>query len=374
MPAVSFHDYIPAVMLLGFLNGSVLAFLLRRRRWYGYGGIGGVLSAAACAAYFRYPSGYLTAGAWETALAYAACGWIAASVIAFPLLLVLSCFSLWGRARTFCAALGVLAASAAAGIGAYGVTFGAAGVEVHEVPVDIRGLPPAFEGYRIAQISDMHIGPYYSPSDLDAALLAAARSGADLVAVTGDLIDDNRVMPETGQVLGAWKPAYPDGIIYVWGNHEYAHPREAVRQGLLEAGVSLLENESVCIERGTDRLYAAGVDYPWGGESRREEEVRRMTEEALRGIPAEQTLIFAHHPAYIGEGFRRGVPLTMAGHTHGIQSGIGGRPVFTPYTYTRGLYSDGIHAGYVSRGAGGWFPFRVGCSREIPLFVLHGEG
>ncbi len=145
-----------------------------------------------------------------------------------------------------------------------------------------------------------------------------------------------------------------------------------MRAGIEEAKIPILENNHIRLTRGGAVLYIAGVDYPW--ERDRAAEVRRLTGEALDGIPEGATVILlAHHPDFLGEGFARHVPFTMAGHTHGMQFGLFGRAVITPYVYTRGMYTDGNLTGYVSRGDGGWFPFRFGCSREIPVFVLHGS-
>lgn len=99
-----------------------------------------------------------------------------------------------------------------------------------------------------------------------------------------------------------------------------------------------------------------------------------MADQAFADIPAGAAVLFlAHHSDFIDEGFARGAALTLTGHTHAMQFGIAGRPVVSHFKYTRGMYEDGDSLGYVSRGNGGWFPFRLGCGRELAVFELHGK-
>lgn len=371
-PTVSFYYLILAISLFGFLNGSGVAFLLRLRRWYIYGAVGALLAYGAEEMYSWYRLGYTEAGDLEHFLVYAACGWIVANALLLVPLLVCILGSLWRRGKRPFQILGVICVLGAVSIGMYGVSRGAEKEEIHTVDVYIEGLPPAFEGFRIAQVSDTHIGPYYSVADLDSALEESAERKADFVALTGDLIDDNRFMGDVARIFRARAREFPEGFGYIWGNHEYYHDRSEVREGLVSADIPILENTHMKITKGEDTLYIAGVDYPWDHD--RAAEVRQMTGEALQGIPEGATVILlAHHPDFIGEGFIRHIPFTMAGHTHGMQFGILGRPLFSPFTYTRGMYKDRENTGYVSRGDGGWFPFRFGCSREVPVFVLHGK-
>jgi len=83
------------------------------------------------------------------------------------------------------------------------------------------------------------------------------------------------------------------------------------------------------------------------------------------------TVMIAHHPDFLFDGFANKIPLTLAGHTHGGQVVIGGVPVSPlPYRYMRGLYQENQGYGYVSSGAGHWIPFRFGCPPEISIFTL----
>ena len=106
--------------------------------------------------------------------------------------------------------------------------------------------------------------------------------------------------------------------------------------------------------------------------AQKEIEEEKWADEAFAGIPKGAPVIFlAHHSDFIDQGFKHGAFLTLTGHTHGTQFGLFGKPIITPFKYTRGMYSDGTHYGYVARGDASWFPFRFSCPRELTIFTLH---
>ena len=95
-----------------------------------------------------------------------------------------------------------------------------------------------------------------------------------------------------------------------------------------------------------------------------------MGELAESVLKAKGKVIGVEPQFFIDAGFENRAFLTLTGHTHGTQFGIFGKPMITPFKYTRGMYSDGTHCGYVSRGSGGWFSFRFDTSRELTIFTL----
>lgn len=371
-PSFSFYYLILAISLFGLVNGSALGLLFQRRRWYGYGAAGAVLAFLSEEVYSWYRLGYADTGTLGHAAGYGACIWIVANIVMVLPLFLSGLLGLIPKLRRTFSVFAAAAAIGAVSFAAYGVCIGGAKEEIHVLPVAVADLPPSFEGYRIAQVTDTHIGPYYRYEDLDSDLATAISQNVSLVAITGDLIDDNRFMPDVTRVLRARGRSFPDGMVYVWGNHEYFHDRSEVREGLWVAGVPILENSSRYVNRGGESLYLAGVDYPWSRGEEKPVEEAAMAERAFSGIPkGAVSILLAHHPDFIDEGFSHGAALTMAGHTHGMQLGLFGKALFSPYKYTRGLYEDGGLAGYVSRGNGGWFPFRFGCSREMVIYELH---
>lgn len=371
-PSFSFYYLILAISVFGLINGSALGLLFHRHRWCWYGAAGAVLAFLSEEVYSWYRLGYADTGALGHAAGYGACVWIVANIVmVLPLLAVGLLSFITGHRRIF-SMLGAAAAAGALSFALYGVFIGGTKEEIHVVPVAVADLPASFEGYRIAQITDAHIGPYYRYEDLDSDLAAAISLHVSLVAVTGDLIDDNRFMPDVTRVLRARGRSFLDGMVYVWGNHEYFHDRSEVREGLWVAGVPILENSSRRVDHGGESLYLAGVDYPWSRGEEKPVEEAAMAEQAFSGVPKGAVSVFlTHHPDFIDKGFQHGAALTMAGHTHGMQIGLFGKPLFSPYKYTRGFYENSGLAGYVSRGNGFWFPFRFGCSREMVIYELH---
>ena len=357
--------------VLGLVDGA-LAGLLFRRRFYIYALLAAVLGALSGGYFLWYAQGYDGLGLWALVVAYGMTGFMVAEIIACFLLLPLTLLSLSRRLRPMMQGMGMLGLLLSLAIGIYGSVSGNEREVTEHYDIYVKDLPEAFEGYRFAQMTDTHIGPYFRYTDLPREMARAKAEGAEAVFFTGDLIDDVRHMKETADILDEWQAVFPDGILYAWGNHEYYRGKDLIRSELLRTRVELLENESTVIRRGGAALYVAGVDYPWSRGAMRSLEMQNMMDFAYRDIPeGAPSILLAHHSDFIDLGFARGAFLTLTGHTHGTQFGLFGRPIMTPFRYTRGMYSDGMHQGYVSRGDASWFPFRFSCERELAIFTLH---
>ena len=191
---------------------------------------------------------------------------------------------------------------------------------------------------------------------------------ANLLAVTGDLFDDEQLNGEAVRLLDSFVPAFPDGIYFVFGNHEHFRGVEVIRRQLAGTRIVLLENEARQVPG--QNLWLAGVDYPMRREHFAEDR-REMARQAFDQVPQGVTTVFlAHHPECIDDGAERGAALTLTGHTHGGQFGIFGKAVFPFFRYNRGLVKIGDSYGYVHSGNGSWFPCRIGCPPEIVTFTL----
>ena len=238
--------------------------------------------------------------------------------------------------------------------------------------IPVTDLPDEANGMVIAQISDMHLGAYFSVEDLEQLLAETARSNADLLAVTGDLFDDERLNEAAAKVLAAHAGDYPDGIWYCIGNHEYYHSgRPLVERMQREGQVHVALNGAEPVT-GRGNLYIAGVDYPFArGEAFYPQKAAYFAA-AMQDVPADAvTIMLAHHPEFIDDAAAHGrVPLTLTGHTHGSQFGIFGQPLFPAFKYTRGMVRIGENYGYVHTGNGSWFPLRIGCPPETAYFRL----
>lgn len=238
----------------------------------------------------------------------------------------------------------------------------------HDVALD--QLPEAFEGLRIAQISDLHCGPFADGARVTEWVDAVNRLEPDLIAVTGDLIaSGSQFVPVVAAALGRLRA--PCGVFASMGNHDYFTDGEALATALEQAGLTVLRNRGVSVWRGEARLYVAGVDDTW---TRRHDVPRALADRPAGGsVPA---LLLAHDPALFPEAAEHGVDLTLSGHTHGGQLAI---PFLARRLnlarvmtrFTNGFYRDGRSTLYVNRGLGTTGPpVRIGVRPEITILTL----
>ncbi|MBB2991172.1 hypothetical protein FHR72_002656 [Mycolicibacterium iranicum] len=267
-------------------------------------------------------------------------------------------------ARTGAVAVGV----AAAGVTTVGAATALGPPDLLRVPVRLPRLDPAFDGFRIAVVSDIHLGPLLGRRHTERIVRMINEAEPDLVAVVGDLVDG------TVQELGA--AAEPlqdlvarDGAFFVTGNHEYFvdDTAEWIRE-LERFGLDVLRNENTRIRRGGAAFDLAGVN-DVAGETRSDPP---DFDRALAGVsPDGPTILLAHQPIQVDEAATRGVDLQLSGHTHGGQ--------MWPFHYLVSMAQPSL-AGlsqvrdtqlYVSRGAGFWGPpVRVGAPPDISVLSL----
>jgi predicted MPP superfamily phosphohydrolase len=238
---------------------------------------------------------------------------------------------------------------------------------VKRVRVPIEGLPAAFEGFRIAQLSDVHVSPTIKAKFVETLVRRTNALGADAIAITGDLVDGH-LDDLREQVQPLSELSAPDGVFYVTGNHEY-YWRVSEWLGEIERlGLIFLKNDHRVIRRGCSLLVMAGVTDPVGRHSHRPD-----AEAALGNAPHDAIrVLLAHRPQAVDDAQRLGVHLQLSGHTHGGQ--------FFPFNLlirffqpvVSGLHRLGSTWLYVSRGTGYWGPpSRLGVGGEITLLELH---
>lgn len=247
--------------------------------------------------------------------------------------------------------------------------------------VPIKDLPPELENFRIAQISDLHLGAYFSLERLESLLQRIADAKPDLLAITGDIFDDVRMNPAAIKIVDAFTDKFKHGIHYIHGNHEHFRGIRMIEAELAKTKINWLVNDSKNV---ISKLYIVGVDYPSRApvtstaDKEREnlfiEARRNFMDKALENVPDDAIkILLAHHPEFIDDGAENNCALTLTGHTHGSQFGIFGIPLFPVFKYTRGVVKIGNSFGYVHVGNGSWFPFRLGCPPEIAYFTLKAE-
>lgn len=245
--------------------------------------------------------------------------------------------------------------------------------EVVRVDVPVRGLPEELDGYAIAQITDLHVGPTIGREYTRLVVDAVNALEPDLVAVTGDMVD-GRVDELRPHVEPLASLRSRDGTFFVTGNHEYYSGAEEWIAEMARLGMVPLVNAHRLVERGGARLLVAGVT---------DISADRILPEhasdpagALEGAPpSDLKVLLAHQPRSIWGAARAGFDLQLSGHTHGGQ--------FFPWTLFVGLahpFTEGLHLYrrtwiYVSRGTGYWGPpHRGGAPSEITLLRLRRVG
>jgi len=290
----------------------------------------------------------------DVVLAFAA---LAATVLAMPLD-TLSLRS--GQAAT----LGAVAATL------WGLWNARRTAAVVDVEVPIAGLPPSLHGFTIAQISDIHVGPTIRGDYLQAIVDAVNRLGADVVAVTGDLVDGG-VQDLAAHVAPLAALRSRHGTFFVTGNHEYYSGAAAWIAELRRLGVQVLLNEHVLLRQGDATVVLAGVtDH---GAHHFDPAQRSDPQAAVAGAPPDAAVrvLLAHQPRSAEEAERAGFQLQLSGHTHGGQFWPWNHFVRLQQPYTAGLHRlRGLWI-YVSRGTGYWGPpKRFGAPSEITQLRL----
>ena len=255
---------------------------------------------------------------------------------------------------------------------------GAAGVRaarrppaVRRVELRLRRWPAGLDGYRIVQVSDVHIGPLL---DRRFAAEVVARCNAlapDLVALTGDLVDGSvRQLRDEVAPFGGLRAR--DGVWFVTGNHDYYSGAEDWVAEVERLGMRALRNARVTIRRGEDAFDLAGV------EDHHAHLVSRRWREDVPGAfggrdPVRAVVLLAHDPGTFTVASRLGVDLQLSGHTHGGQIWPFGWLVRLAVPWVAGLHQRNGSWLYVSRGTGFWGPaMRLRAPAEITELVLRG--
>lgn len=239
---------------------------------------------------------------------------------------------------------------------------------IRRIEVPLPGLPRDLDGATIAHISDVHVGKFTHGRILTALAEATNRLEADLVALTGDLIDHALAdLPEALDMVRRLDPR--GGLFLVEGNHDLFEGREAFARGVHDAGVPLLRNAVAPLSLRGHPVDLLGIRW-----SRSEPEMESdIVATAARRHPDAFPILLAHHPHAFDAAARAGIPLTLGGHTHGGQLMV--TPEFGPgpwmYRYWSGLYrKPGGEAAVISNGAGNWFPLRTAAPAEIVHLTL----
>jgi len=241
---------------------------------------------------------------------------------------------------------------------------------VVRVEVPIAGLPPALDGYSIAQISDIHVGPTIKRPYLNAIVNKVNALKPDAIAVTGDLVDGSvqRLALHTAPLA---RLSAPDGTFFVTGNHEYYSGAEQWIAEVRRLGLRVLMNEHVIRRRGDASLMIAGVtDYT---AQHFNPAHKSDPQQAIAGAPRDLAvkILLAHQPRSAPAAADAGFDLQLSGHTHGGQFFPWNLFVPLQQPFVAGLNRVRSLWVYTSRGTGYWGPpKRFGAPSEITLVRL----
>ncbi len=239
-----------------------------------------------------------------------------------------------------------------------------------DVTIDIRGLPPQFDGYRILQLSDLHISRLFPAAWTRKVVERSSALGVDLIVVTGDFIDGT-LAARRADVEPLRDLSAPDGVYAIPGNHEYIFGYREWMRHLGGMGMHMLANKHAILARGQGRLILAGVtDLSAAGTGTPGPDLAAALAGAPAGVPI---VLLDHQPRMAREAAARGVSLQLSGHTHGgmirgldrlVARGNGG--------FVSGRYAvDGMTL-YVNNGTALWpgFALRLGRPPELTRITL----
>lgn len=242
--------------------------------------------------------------------------------------------------------------------------------EVTDVPLRLDRLDPAFEGYRIVQLSDIHLDELTTRERLAQVVAETNALSPDVVVVTGDFLSGPRVGTLAHDLVITLRDLAPrDGTFAILGNRDYWAGEAVVRQVIRDSGLIDVNNAVHTLRRGAAQLHIAGVDDVWVGKDRLDFVLRRLPDTGA-------AILLAHEPDFADTSAATGrFDVQLSGHSHGGQVVLPllGRLVLPGMAehYPSGLYRVGDMWQYTNRGLGMIHPrIRFNCRPEITVFTL----
>jgi predicted MPP superfamily phosphohydrolase len=249
--------------------------------------------------------------------------------------------------------------------------------EINQLEVPILDLPEEFDGFRIAQLTDIHFGHHLPRVYLQKVIEKTLAEQPDLIVLTGDFVHKGyRHVREVTETLREFQS--PHGVFAVLGNHDFSVRNalgfrrhrglhRAIQDGLEANNIRVLRNEAFTMNRELAHLHLAGLDDLWSRECDPEKALGRLD-------PREPRIVLAHNPQSIHIMKELRCDLMLSGHTHGgqIDLPVLGR-IFLGKKARRlaaGMYTLGNHRVYVNKGIGFGFRFRYGVRPEIAILTL----
>jgi uncharacterized protein len=268
-----------------------------------------------------------------------------------------------------------------AGLLFWGYTFGRRQLAISRIDVPIRDLPADLDGFRIVQLSDLHIGSYLDLAELADHVERVNALEPDLVCLTGDIVDRPETCGRAFPTLAGLRGRH--GVIATLGNHDFYAGADVVTAALRElTPFTVLRNATAVIRVSEAVLAIAGVDdlgRDWARGVPEHPALPPLASAAPAGAPL---VVLSHRPDCFPQAARLGAALQLSGHTHGGQLALPSLPGRLPRNlaefisrFHRGLYREGDATLYVNRGLGfTGQKIRLFTSREIAVFTFRVAG
>jgi hypothetical protein len=244
-------------------------------------------------------------------------------------------------------------------------------IEVVPIQLTIPNLTPAFEEFKIVQISDLHLSRFMPDKRLDRIIKLVNQQQPDAIAITGDIITEGqsvnfqRIEEKLSQLVSK------SGTLAVLGNHDHwSKATDKLKQALVHSNIINLDNQVYVIERGTEKLAVAGIDDPFWGQGDLDKVIPQLPDDNA-------AVLLVHEPDYLEKIAKtHKFALQLSGHSHGGQIRIPFlAPLVLPYggkRYFVGLNQVEDTVEYTNRGLGmTGLPFRFNSRPEITVFTLH---
>lgn len=261
--------------------------------------------------------------------------------------------------------------------GGYGLLYGRLNLETPVQKIPLPRLPYAFDGFRIAQLSDIHIGPFMPEEQIRKYAALANALNPDLIVLTGDFVTfDPRTQSAVVDALAGLKA--PFGVFGCLGNHDaWSGVEYSITKLFRQRGVRILRSEAVQIRRGDDAINLIGTDFQSAHRFGPSAPVANLLADVVPLIARDRVnILLSHNPDTFDRAAELGIDLSMAGHTHGGQAAlefispeIAPSRLVTPYV--AGWFRKPGGQLYVNRGIGTiGVPIRIGAPPEITIYQL----
>jgi predicted MPP superfamily phosphohydrolase len=230
----------------------------------------------------------------------------------------------------------------------------------------IAGLPRDLHGLTIAQVSDMHVGRFTSGRVLREVVRVVNEFRADLVLLTGDLINDALADLDHGlELVGSMEGR--SGVYLIEGNHDLIENGAEFERRVKQSGIPFLLDESTVVTVRGAPVQLLGLRWTRVRENRDAAIAASVHRLITQRQPESFPILLAHHPHAFDAAAEALLPLTLSGHTHGGQLMLNDQSGFGPalFRYWSGLYTRGTSNLIVSNGVGNWFPLRVRAPAEL---------